>query len=153
MAPARGDCEDFALTKKMRLRDAGVPSSALLVALAVTASGKQHAVLIVRTDHGDIVLDSLDTRMREWTPSLYRWTSVQSPTDEWVWYRVGSGMVAKAEPMFRPEEASLRMAIAVGVNAFRIMALVRKSLMVASLVGPEFLLARLDESPAPLVGG
>ena len=90
----RGDCEDFALTKKAKLMEAGLPTSALLIALAVTHWGAQHAVLIVRTDHGDLVLDSLDRRIREWTPTLYKWTEVQSPTETWGWYDFGAGKLA-----------------------------------------------------------
>jgi predicted transglutaminase-like cysteine proteinase len=83
-----GDCEDFALTKKMRLLRAGWPSTALLLATAMTQSGQPHAVLVVRTDNGDFILDNLTDRIRGWNQSGLRLRTVQSPTDVWVWHRV-----------------------------------------------------------------
>ncbi|MGH6924456.1 MAG: transglutaminase-like cysteine peptidase [Propylenella sp.] len=83
-----GDCEDFALTKKMRLMRAGWPSSALLMATAVTQSGEPHAVLIVRTDNGDVVLDNLTDSIRGWNRAGVRIRSVQSPSNVWVWRKV-----------------------------------------------------------------
>src|SRR5215471_9982855 len=53
-----GDCEDFALTKRKQLIDAGLPEKALRVAIVKTWRGELHAVLTVATDHGDYVLDS-----------------------------------------------------------------------------------------------
>ena len=85
----RGDCEDFALTKKSKLLAAGLPSSALVIALGKTTSGVDHAVLVVRTDRGDLVLDNRAARVLAWSKSLYRWYSVQSPNDTWTWYRLG----------------------------------------------------------------
>lgn len=82
-----GDCEDFALTKKKQLMAAGWPSSALLVALARTPRTRQeHAVLVVRTDRGDLVLDNLTDRIRSWNRTGLQWTKVQSPSDTWVWH-------------------------------------------------------------------
>jgi predicted transglutaminase-like cysteine proteinase len=85
----KGDCEDFALTKKLRLTEAGYPSSALLIATARTLDGRDHAVLIVRSDHGDLVLDSLADVVRPWADAPYKWRSIQSPTDVWTWYQLG----------------------------------------------------------------
>jgi predicted transglutaminase-like cysteine proteinase len=85
---AYGDCEDFALTKKSKLLAAGWPSSALVIALGKTRSGVGHAVLVVRTDQGDLVLDNLAPNVRPWARSLYRWQAVQSPSDTWTWYRI-----------------------------------------------------------------
>ena len=81
-----GDCEDFALTKKMRLMQAGFPSKALLIALARTPSGENHAVLIVRTDQGDFALDNLTDSLKGWDQTGLRWTMVQSPSSEWSWF-------------------------------------------------------------------
>jgi predicted transglutaminase-like cysteine proteinase len=54
-----GDCEDYALTKRAALIRAGLPAGALRIAAARTRSGQGHAVLIVRTNEGDLVLDNL----------------------------------------------------------------------------------------------
>jgi predicted transglutaminase-like cysteine proteinase len=105
IAPKAGDCEDFALTKKARLIALGWPSAALLIALARTSAGAEHAVLVARTDRGDLVLDSLRREIEGWRPSIYRWTSVQSPTEVWTWYRIG-GRSASAEPLPQIETAT-----------------------------------------------
>lgn len=54
-----GDCEDYALTKRKRLIAAGVPAGALRMATLRTADGVAHAVLVVKTTAGDMVLDNL----------------------------------------------------------------------------------------------
>lgn len=53
-----GDCEDYALAKRQRLFELGVPWGAMMLAL-VEHNGEGHAVLIVRTTSGDWVLDNL----------------------------------------------------------------------------------------------
>lgn len=55
---AHGDCEDYALTKRYRLMAQGWPSGALRIATGVTPEGVGHAVLIVSTNRGDLVLNS-----------------------------------------------------------------------------------------------
>jgi predicted transglutaminase-like cysteine proteinase len=94
--PKSGDCEDFALTKKARLLSLGWPSNALLIALANTYAGEEHALLVVRTDRGDFVLDSLRSDIRRWSAGLYRWTAIQSPTDVWSWKQFGRGTIRVA---------------------------------------------------------
>lgn len=54
-----GDCEDFALTKRSQLIRAGVPAGALRMAVVVTPLGVGHAVLVVKTNRGEFVLDNL----------------------------------------------------------------------------------------------
>ena len=85
VASDEGDCEDFALTKRAALIDAGFPTSAVLIAIARTSQGVLHAVLIVRTNGGDIVLDNRVRTIRPWNPASYRWLKVQSPTDPRIW--------------------------------------------------------------------
>lgn len=83
-----GDCEDFALAKRMRLIRAGWPSAAALVALARTHRGEEHAVLIARTDRGDLVLDNLTNEIRGWRRASLRLTSIQSPDSAWNWHKL-----------------------------------------------------------------
>lgn len=71
-----GDCEDFVLTKRAQLIAAGIPRAALRIATALTAEGIGHAVLIVRTDVGDLVLDSLSPRIKPWDEAQYRWVAM-----------------------------------------------------------------------------
>ncbi len=55
---AAGDCEDFALAKRDLLLAAGWPAGAMFVAVGYHMTLGPHAVLVVRTDRGDLVLDS-----------------------------------------------------------------------------------------------
>lgn len=58
-----GDCEDFALTKRRELIRHGIPASALRMAVVVTPNGAGHAVLVVSTSRGDLVLDNRNNRI------------------------------------------------------------------------------------------
>lgn len=54
-----GDCEDFAIAKYASLRALGVPESLLRIAVVRdTQKGIPHAILIVYTDQGPMVLDN-----------------------------------------------------------------------------------------------
>jgi predicted transglutaminase-like cysteine proteinase len=59
----RGDCEDYVLTKRRDLIRAGVPAGALRVAVVRTRGGVGHAVLVVKTNKGDLVLDNRRKRI------------------------------------------------------------------------------------------
>ncbi|SCB61635.1 Predicted transglutaminase-like cysteine proteinase [Rhizobium aethiopicum] len=83
-----GDCEDFALTKRSRLIAMGWSSRALRIATAYTPSGEGHAVLVVRTDKGDLVLDNRQSSIKNWRDTDLRWDKIQSGTDPYVWYRL-----------------------------------------------------------------
>ncbi|PZP56573.1 MAG: hypothetical protein DI586_03175 [Micavibrio aeruginosavorus] len=54
-----GDCEDFAITKYASLRALGVPDNRMRIAIVKdTQKGIPHAILIVYTDNGPVVLDN-----------------------------------------------------------------------------------------------
>jgi len=74
-----GDCEDYALEKRRRLIAAGVPESALSLAVAVTARGESHAVLMITLKSGDMVLDNLTPWATPWEDLNYRWVQRQVP--------------------------------------------------------------------------
>jgi predicted transglutaminase-like cysteine proteinase len=81
-----GDCEDFALTKRKTLIDAGLPGRALRIGIVVTTRDARHAVLTVVTDKGDYVLDSLTDDVVPWNQAGYRWLERQdgSNVTQWV---------------------------------------------------------------------
>jgi len=83
-----GDCEDYALTKRAALLRKGFPSSALLMTTVVTGRGEPHAVLMVRTDRGDFVLDNLSQVVKPWNSTGYRFISMQSPDNPRIWLRL-----------------------------------------------------------------
>ncbi|WP_246263421.1 transglutaminase-like cysteine peptidase [Caulobacter soli] len=79
-----GDCEDYALEKRRRLIAAGVPAEALSMAVAVTARGETHAVLVVSFESGDWVLDNLTPWATPWNELNYHWVERQVPgSTEW----------------------------------------------------------------------
>lgn len=71
-----GDCEDYALTKRAALIGAGLPAGALRIAAATTRSGVGHAVLVVRTDQGDLVLDNLTGSIKPANQTGLRWVAM-----------------------------------------------------------------------------
>lgn len=81
-----GDCEDLALEKRRRLIAAGFPSSAVLLAIGRNGRGEMHAVLVVRTDKGDYVLDNIIKDVRPWRHAVFDGIKMQSPErpDQWV---------------------------------------------------------------------
>lgn len=85
-----GDCEDFALTKRSRLIRAGLPAGALRMATARTRKGELHAVLIVKTDRGDFVLDNIRKKIVTRNQSGYRYLKVAT-SNPGVWQKANSG--------------------------------------------------------------
>lgn len=59
-----GDCEDYVVTKRSRLIKLGIPAGALRIAHVRTRRGVDHAILIVRTNQGDLVLDNLTNAIK-----------------------------------------------------------------------------------------
>lgn len=66
-----GDCEDYVMTKRAKLIAKGVPRGALLIAYTHSRTGEGHAVLVVRTTHGDLVLDNLVNDVKTLAASRY----------------------------------------------------------------------------------
>lgn len=81
----RGDCEDIVLLKYRQLREAGVDGRDLSMAIALDRSGENHAVLILRHETGDLVLDSLTSRIKIWNETGYRFLAIQSDGENSVW--------------------------------------------------------------------
>lgn len=80
-----GDCEDFVLAKRRQLINAGWPASALLIAVVKQANGEGHAVLMVRTDRGDLVLDNQVGSVDLWSATSYKFIKRQSQADAGQW--------------------------------------------------------------------
>lgn len=86
--PDRGNCHDYAVTKRHELIRAGWPSSSLRLAIAYTSGGVGHLVVIVRTTEGDLVLDNLTNRIVNWRKSGLRFVSMDGGDEPRVWYAV-----------------------------------------------------------------
>jgi predicted transglutaminase-like cysteine proteinase len=84
----RGDCEDYVLLKRHELIERGWPASALLVTVVRDERGEGHAVLTVRTDRGELVLDNKVEQIRPWTETSYTYVKRQATTDATRWLRI-----------------------------------------------------------------
>jgi len=94
-----GDCEDYVLEKRRELMRKGVPLSDLLITV-VRRRGEGHAVLTVRTDRGDLILDNLTGAIRQWDQTGYVFVKRQSSPypGRWVSIRENQDpLVAAAE--------------------------------------------------------
>ncbi len=89
-----GDCEDYALLKRRLLMDEGLPRQALLMTVVKDASGEGHAILTVRTNKGEYILDNLNNEMKPWREAHYRFVKRQSQTDQNVWVDLGEPTTA-----------------------------------------------------------
>lgn len=81
----KGDCEDYVLQKRRRLLQAGLPRQALLITVVRDTQNEGHAVLTLRTSHGDFFLDNKRNEIRPWFASGYRLIKRQSAEDPNVW--------------------------------------------------------------------
>ncbi len=83
----RGDCEDIVLLKRQLLAKAGWPITALLITIVEDRenSRERHAVLTVRADRGELILDNRTPEILFWYETSYRFLSRQSPSDPNTW--------------------------------------------------------------------
>lgn len=91
-----GDCEDYAMLKKMMLIQAGFSPDQLLIATVLDRQRRSHAVLILRTGTQDLVLDNMTGRIKHWRETGYTFLRLQDPArpDRWVGVFAG-GVLAK----------------------------------------------------------
>ncbi len=88
-----GDCEDYVLLKRHLLMQAGISPANLLITVVRKQDGEGHAVLTVRTNNGDYILDNLIDEVVAWTDTDYtylkrqstghtgRWVTIETPAD------------------------------------------------------------------------
>lgn len=84
-----GDCEDYALQKRKMLMQAGWPREALLMTVVRDQHGDGHAVLTVKTDKGEFILDNQRDDVRTWSDTGYRFVKRQSQSDPNLWVSLG----------------------------------------------------------------
>ncbi|MGJ8527731.1 transglutaminase-like cysteine peptidase [Maritalea sp.] len=80
-----GDCEDYVLAKRKALIQAGWAPSTLLVTVVKQKSGEGHAVLTVRTDRGDLILDNQNGLIKVWSETPYSYIKRQSQVHAGRW--------------------------------------------------------------------
>jgi predicted transglutaminase-like cysteine proteinase len=81
----KGDCEDYVLLKRRTLVEHGYPESALLITVVRDENNEGHAVLTVRTDQGDYVLDNKRRDVVRWAETPYSFVKRQSEKNPLVW--------------------------------------------------------------------
>ena len=66
-----GDCEDIQLLKRKLLVERGLPRRAMRMTVVIDHLGDGHAVLMVRTDRGDFILDNKTDAILPWDRTGY----------------------------------------------------------------------------------
>ena len=85
-----GDCEDYCLLKQRALAEAGVPMGAMPIAAVRSPEGEWHAVLLVQTDRGTLVLDNVRDTILFHDQTDYAFEFKQRPNDMMRWARIAS---------------------------------------------------------------
>lgn len=85
----KGDTEDYVNLKKRRLVDAGLPRRALLTTVVIDDKNDGHAVLTVRTDRGDFILDNNRNKILRWDQTGYTYIKRESQ-DKSAWVGLGN---------------------------------------------------------------
>lgn len=88
----RGDCEDYAMSKRQQLIAKGWSPSNLLLSVVLDTNGGVHAVTIVRTNEGDFILDNLTSKIRKWNRTGYTYIKRQSVENPRIWMNVANGL-------------------------------------------------------------
>ncbi|WP_091575881.1 transglutaminase-like cysteine peptidase [Mesorhizobium qingshengii] len=93
-----GDCEDYVLEKRRELSHMSISLADLLITVVRKPDGEGHAVLTVRTDKGDYVLDNLTDKVKPWDQTGYRFLKRQAidNTGRWVSIRGGQQVLVGA---------------------------------------------------------
>jgi predicted transglutaminase-like cysteine proteinase len=84
-----GDCEDYVLQKRRMLMAAGWPREALLITVVRDDKDEGHAVLTVKTDKGEFILDNQAEDVLPWMKTGYRFVKRQSQSDPNAWVALG----------------------------------------------------------------
>jgi predicted transglutaminase-like cysteine proteinase len=80
----RGDCEDFALEKRRRLVEFGLPRASMTMAIAHhKAKLSSHAVLLLETTGGTLVLDNMSDEIGCWGRVQLNYESRERPDGRW----------------------------------------------------------------------
>ena len=86
-----GDCEDYVLLKRHMLMRAGFKASDLLITVVRQPDGSGHAVLTVRTDLGDFILDNMRDKVLLWSDTEYTFLKRQSSRHSGKWTKLKQG--------------------------------------------------------------
>jgi predicted transglutaminase-like cysteine proteinase len=81
----KGDCEDFQLLKRKLLAESGLSRRAMRMTVVIDELREGHAVLMVRTDRGDFILDNKTNSVLPWHQTGYIYVKREGhDTQNWV---------------------------------------------------------------------
>ena len=83
-----GDCEDIQLLKRKILIERGLPRRAMRMTVVIDEEGGGHAVMMVRTDRGDLILDNRRPSILPWTQTGYVYVKAEGQ-DGMEWMSLG----------------------------------------------------------------
>ena len=83
-----GDCEDIQLLKRKILIGRGLPRRAMRMTVVIDEEGGGHAVMMVRTDRGDLILDNRRGSILPWTQTGYVYVKAEGQ-DGYDWISLG----------------------------------------------------------------
>lgn len=86
-----GDCEDIQLLKRRMLTERGLPRRALRMTVVIDEIGEGHAVLMARTDRGDLILDNKSSAVLPWQRTGYSFVKREGQ-DGQAWVSLNSGI-------------------------------------------------------------
>lgn len=84
----RGDCEDYQLLKRRTLAERGIPRRAMRMTVVIDELGEGHAVLMIRTDRGDFILDNKTSAVLPWDQTGYIFVKREGQ-DSMAWVSLG----------------------------------------------------------------
>ena len=92
-----GDCEDYQLLKRKLLAAMGFPRRAMRMTVVLDEAGEGHAVLTIRTERGDYILDNRRQAVLAWSDTGYEYIKQEgSQGPAWVALNGKKGAVAVA---------------------------------------------------------
>jgi len=83
-----GDCEDYQLLKRKLLSERGLPRRAMRMTVVIDEQGEGHAVLMIRTDRGDYILDNKTSAVLPWRDTGYTYVKREGQ-DSTAWVSLG----------------------------------------------------------------
>jgi predicted transglutaminase-like cysteine proteinase len=83
-----GDCEDYQLQKRKLLAEAGLPRRAMRMTVVIDEKREGHAVMMVRTNRGDFILDNKTNSVLPWHDTGYVYVKREGQ-DGPVWVSLG----------------------------------------------------------------
>jgi predicted transglutaminase-like cysteine proteinase len=92
-----GDCEDYQLLKRRLLAEQGLPRRAMRMTVVLDENGYGHAVMMVRTNRGDFILDNQRANILPWQDTGYVFVKREGQNSRaWVSLETDASPVATA---------------------------------------------------------